>query len=530
MLACLGVFAFLLSGSDLSLSSGSGDPAECETDADCASCCASLRGSGSDVSLDPCLLPPPNASRVCVDRCCVSPAPVYAEDGTPCDDGAWCTADDRCSLGECAGVPRQCSDADFCTVEECSETQRGCVSGAFLQEGVCENVCSSDADCRSGYFCLPSERCGRLPDTNGTMMFTGYEIEACAHALDAWSMTQHYVVWEQAYEGPQGERRYLTVSSVVLPSRPRDVFALAYSDALDGAPLSFVDYVSETSVLFLSGAEFTKTSLTLRSACLPMLPDDSSCLSAWANRQYEFEIVFDDCVRDAGDGETAMFSACVRSDARRAYTSDLSVVDCPLLPTTRELLPVSSLRMEYASSPGVALSSVRSGERVRAVVETSVGDWLDPFLVNVTLCVVDSEHRLSGCATNERREGCPFRGCTGWSSEDSPVLRTRQYMVAGEWTAEASLDTVGFCREKTRYDEAACAAGVCGWSALPNRTAWGGADGFSFPVLDGAGAILVADVGVRLERCGGAGRRLEKRAEALVERRVGLLSVERPSR
>lgn len=38
-------------------------------------------------------------------------------------------------------------------------------------------------------------------------------------------------------------------------------------------------------------------------------------------------------------------------------------------------------------------------------------------------------------------EGCPHRGCYGWSSKDTPVLQVRKYMVSSQWTAEAARTT-----------------------------------------------------------------------------------------
>ena len=183
------------------------------------------------------------------------------------------------------------------------------------------------------------------------------------------------------------------------------------------------------------------------------------------------------------------------------YTMHLSVVDCPLLPYAAELVPESYLQVEALDAPGVPISTVHVNQRVRAVLDVDVGDWLDPFLTDAVVCAVNPGHRLAGCATNEQVEGCPFRGCRGWSDDDSPLFSTYVYMEGSEWTAKSALDDVQFCKDKLRYDEGGCAAGACGWSVLPNRTALGGSDGFSFVVVDPPGTVLVVDVTARLELC-----------------------------
>ena len=520
----------------------------CETDADCVSCCAE---TPPPLSLNPCVLPLPNMTRVCVDRCCVLPPPPAAPVGTPCADGLACTADDRCDgAGVCAGTPLACVNADFCTAETCSETLGGvCVSAPSpttsssssaimsVSADACENDCPrGDADCRTGYFCLPSQVCGRTPDrTNGTLFFVGYELEPCLETGDAWSMTQHYVLYEASYVGPQGQRRYRALLSadnvVLLHAEGYDVHGLAFDSAAQGVPLVSVQSVSATTVIDPegSGEPLSKTTLSVVSGCQAMRADDPTCLSAWADRQYAFEVVYDDCVPLGDDLVFRPGEHCVPGAWRRPYTMSLSVVDCPLLPTRAQLLPEAFLQAERPGEPGVAVFATHPGERLRAVVDVDVGHWLDPFLTHAVVCAVDPTHRLAGCATNAQAEGCPFRGCRGWSGADTPVVASHVYMAEGEWTAASTLDTVSFCKHKHLYDEPGCAAGGCDWSVRPNRTVWGGADGFEFVVLDPPGSVLVVDVSVRLELCADAphGRRLGGAAVAPgdTERRLAALQV-----
>src|SRR2546426_8957117 len=54
------------------------------------------------------------------DACEKNPTP---KNGTGCDDGQFCTVDDKCVSGTCtAGPPRDCSaQTDQCNVGECDE-------------------------------------------------------------------------------------------------------------------------------------------------------------------------------------------------------------------------------------------------------------------------------------------------------------------------------------------------------------------------------------------------------------------------
>jgi hypothetical protein len=515
LVVSLAALIFFLSQSDLELTSSASDPSEpvlgrlqeCKVDADCDTCCAALRGDLATAapSLNPCLLPTNRSHpHVCVGECCVPAPPLWAPDDTPCDDGKWCTYGDRCASGECVGVARDCQDADFCTVEECSERFRTCVRADYHDVEACREACADDHDCRTGYYCLPSGQCGKLPDTDATLRFTHYEIERCEEApAHVYSMTQHYVTYEKAYVGPQGNLRYRVVDHVQLPllhnyNPHRPVF----DPSPEGVPLVEVHGISETRVVELGNATYSQTTLTLRTACQQMDPTDlQSCSTAWADRQYNFEIAHKDCVR--GDGTGAAFHDCLPSRVTRAYTMFLSIVDCPFIPHTVVIKPVPSLRLESPSAPGVAITELVKGLPFRAFFWTDQSGWLDPFFVDVTVCVVDASHRLAPCATNEQEEDCPFRGCHGWSPQDTPVVSTRNYLVDSEFMSAAQLDGVVFCRDKLKYDEGGCEAGPCGWGNFTGQqmAALGGVDAFEYVPLKPIGTLYVVDVRARLEAC-----------------------------
>ncbi|MBW1808752.1 MAG: VCBS repeat-containing protein [Deltaproteobacteria bacterium] len=47
-------------------------------------------------------------------------------DGTPCEDGLYCSVADQCSLGVCGGGQRDCDDSDVCTIDDCDENGNTC--------------------------------------------------------------------------------------------------------------------------------------------------------------------------------------------------------------------------------------------------------------------------------------------------------------------------------------------------------------------------------------------------------------------
>ena len=71
--------------------------------------------------------------------------------GTPCDDGLFCTANDTCQGGVCgSGPPRNCSDGNSCTADSCDENAGQCVHDAAALEG---------ASCDDGEFCTTGDTC-----------------------------------------------------------------------------------------------------------------------------------------------------------------------------------------------------------------------------------------------------------------------------------------------------------------------------------------------------------------------------------
>lgn len=80
---------------------------------------------------------------------------AYRADGTICDDGNACTAEDHCAADLCASsAPTSCDDADACTVDTCDPVE-GCAS--VLEVCDDDNPCTDDG-------CDPQTGCTFVPD------------------------------------------------------------------------------------------------------------------------------------------------------------------------------------------------------------------------------------------------------------------------------------------------------------------------------------------------------------------------------
>jgi hypothetical protein len=64
-------------------------------------------------------------------------------DGRACNDGRFCTVDDRCAAGVCVGLERPCGgEVGFCRVGRCDEAQDRCV--AVSREPACIDRCNTN--------------------------------------------------------------------------------------------------------------------------------------------------------------------------------------------------------------------------------------------------------------------------------------------------------------------------------------------------------------------------------------------------
>lgn len=88
----------------------------------------------------------PCSAETCVSGFCQW---QFVPNGTPCDDGQFCTVSDNCQVGVCSGTTRDCSHvADQCNLSDCDENIDSCVPEP--QGG---NLCND------GLFCTINDRC-----------------------------------------------------------------------------------------------------------------------------------------------------------------------------------------------------------------------------------------------------------------------------------------------------------------------------------------------------------------------------------
>jgi hypothetical protein len=82
--------------------------------------------------------------------CTTEPSP----DGSPCDDGKFCTAVDLCAAGVCGGRGSPCAD-NVCLAQTCNETSDACTLDAVYSGKACGTglLCSATGVCKSSSNC-----------------------------------------------------------------------------------------------------------------------------------------------------------------------------------------------------------------------------------------------------------------------------------------------------------------------------------------------------------------------------------------
>jgi hypothetical protein len=74
-------------------------------------------------------------------------------DGTACDDGLYCTINDKCTAGACAGDPNTCAPpGDICLIGTCDEASNTCVAVPGNNGSACDdgNDCTINSTCSNG--------------------------------------------------------------------------------------------------------------------------------------------------------------------------------------------------------------------------------------------------------------------------------------------------------------------------------------------------------------------------------------------
>ena len=513
---CIAAITFFVTQSDLTVQGTSWlwgkRGRECKKDKDCAT---RLRKDYDSLSWGQCLLPP-NGTATCKEHKCVDPPPRPVTMPIDCDDGHWCTVNDKCipSKGECAGVTRGCHDVDFCTLETCSEDLKTCVAVDAEDSDVCENTCTTDDDCRAEYYCA-NGRCANFRDLNESLFFSAYEIVPCADDPDDYSMLQHYIIYEEGYSPATDEdydnhgMRYRTLDSakgVFFPEDAQDSFNIPMESAA-GVQTKIIPPTDTTPA-------YSEITLTLRTEC-QSLPDASTCLTKWMRRRYDFELELEDCMVDPDDPLGPVFGTkvgpCHDLKIRRAYSMSLDLVDCPFFTHRTLIKPLSRMRLQLPGKTEQA-NVVLAGDWIQAVVEMDAEQLQNnpvmknqsPFLTEAYVCTVDPTHRLAGCAIGTQKNNCPFRGCVGWSgvfNAESPLTSIREYMVDSQRLSAAIQDGVNFCRG-VGYATTGCTPGTCSWGVNSLQPPFGSADGFAFRAQGTAGEIIVVDASYRMQYCG----------------------------
>lgn len=135
---------------------------------------------------DLCVYTPSHAlcadGNLCTDDLCIEDSGCVNPTNTlQCEDGLFCTVDDRCDAGACQGQPNACDDGVTCTVDSCDEGNARCSNTP------------SQAACDNGLFCDGVEQCRAI---QGCVTATPVDCSAesnqcqagfCDEALDACS-------------------------------------------------------------------------------------------------------------------------------------------------------------------------------------------------------------------------------------------------------------------------------------------------------------------------------------------------------
>lgn len=148
------------SGADCAQAEGAADALPCNPDlSECGVPCAGCSIAGECVGAGS--VNEDNACQIC------DPARSAVEwsnnDDGSCDDGLFCTLEDRCTQGACAGTRRECDDSVACNgvsvcdemADACSPPENQCGAGGLCDvgTGACVNTCPG---CNIGGVCLTS--------------------------------------------------------------------------------------------------------------------------------------------------------------------------------------------------------------------------------------------------------------------------------------------------------------------------------------------------------------------------------------
>ncbi len=194
-----------------------------------------LNGACQVHSGDPCANSASDGDPDCSESCdeetdsCVAHDP----DGSPCDDGLFCTDNDQCKSGQCTGVEHDCSDNDHCTIDTCDEDGDQCVNEPDPDPGTegpigdasCFNEMDDDCDGDIDLHDYDCFECSSSEGTNGDPSCTNGVDDDCDGKTDG----QDDDCWS-ASQCSFGNAQYSNQNEYVVDSLPKDIVAADFNN------------------------------------------------------------------------------------------------------------------------------------------------------------------------------------------------------------------------------------------------------------------------------------------------------------
>ncbi len=98
----------------------------------------------------------------------------HKEDGTPCDNGLFCSVNDQCFSGFCISeTERSCDDSLTCTEDSCDETNDECDNDLLSGKCLIEGVCYDDEDLN------PTNECQECISSTSTDTWSNDDTNTC---------------------------------------------------------------------------------------------------------------------------------------------------------------------------------------------------------------------------------------------------------------------------------------------------------------------------------------------------------------
>lgn len=409
-------------------------------------------------------------------------------DGTLCDDGVACSANDQCVSGQCAGQLNDCDDNNPCTVNKCVSGIGCMIQYQYDLNNTCQPGCTDDSSCPNEFICHDGT-CIKIPlDSSIDIRFLDYTIENCSYLHN---VLEHRLIMSFTMDADKisiaGTEYYQIVKEISDITTPT------------AQPLGFID-----AVLNLNSAELetnhSRTAFALTTACQTV--DSSNCATIFANKNYDFDAHITTCENISPN------SNCIDPDIHVQAHVPVSISDCSMFPQNSVITVYGEATAYFLNDvftrTGVIDVSNNPDERLFIALNTTVKD--NPHFVAhnfyITACQAKELHPYRHCVLNEAGPPCPLTGCFGWddfNSFDSPIKDEVHIMQLGYFTAIAeSLLSVNGAFETSTYSsphQQRCTA--------QKKTTWskGGDDGFSIDPEYFRQTIVTFDMIYRVTAC-----------------------------